>query len=160
VHPTSKAIVAGGAIAASLDLIYAFIFYGLRGISPVRILQSIASGLLGSATYTGGLLTAALGLVLHFSIAIAAAAVFYAASRRFAWLIRHAVVSGIVFGICVYAVMNFIVVPLSAFPHRQSSPPLSIVAGLLAHMFLVGLPIALCIRAGTMRTKLQSQVEY
>jgi uncharacterized membrane protein YagU involved in acid resistance len=153
VHPIPKAIVLGGAIAGALDILYAFIFYGLRGVSPLRILQSIASGLLGPASYTGGLLTASLGLVLHFSIAIAAAATFYVVSRRFAWLIRHAVISGLVFGLCVYAVMNLIVVPLSAFPRQQAFPPLVLVTGLLAHMFLVGLPIALCIRAGTLRLR-------
>jgi hypothetical protein len=152
-HPIPKAIVLGGAIAGALDILYAFTFYGLRGISPLRILQSIASGLLGSASYTGGLLTAFLGLVLHFSIAIAAAGTFYVVSRRLGWLIQHAVISGIVFGLCVYAVMNLIVVPLSAFPHKQGFAPLVLATGLLAHMFLFGLPIALCIRAGTLQLR-------
>jgi hypothetical protein len=154
VHPIPKAIVLGGVIAGALDILYAFIFSGIRGgVSPLLILQSIASGLLGSASYDGGLLTAFLGLLLHFSIAIAAAATFYAVSRRFGWLIRHAVISGIVFGLCVYAVMHLIVLPLSAFPHEQVFRPLALVSGLLAHMFLVGLPIALCIRAGTLRLR-------
>jgi uncharacterized membrane protein YagU involved in acid resistance len=154
VHPIPKAIVLGGVIAGALDILYAFIFSGIRGgVSPLLILQSIASGLLGSASYDGGLLTAFLGLLLHFSIAIAAAATFYVVSRRFGWLIRHAVISGIVFGLCVYAVMHLIVVPLSAFPYKQSLRPLALVTGLLAHMLLVGLPIALCIRAGTLRLR-------
>lgn len=148
-----KYIILGGAIAGALDIAYAFIFYGLRGVSPVRILQSISSGLLGSASYAGGLATATLGAFLHFFIAIAAAITFYLVSRRFNWLVQHAVVAGIVFGLCVYAVMNFIVVPLSAFPHKQSFPPLSLITGLLAHMFLVGLPIALCVRASTLPSK-------
>lgn len=150
-QPIPRAIVLGGVIAGVFDLLYAFIFYGFRGVSPLRILQSIASGLLGSASYTGGWLSAVLGLVLHFSILVAAAGTFYGASRRFGWLVRHAVISGIVFGLCVYGVMNLIVVPLSAFPHRQAFPPLVLITGLLAHMFLVGVPIALCIRAGAAR---------
>ena len=140
-------VVLGGAIAGALDIAYAFIFYGLRGISPMRILQSISSGLLGTASYAGGLATAALGALLHFFIAIAAAFTFYIVSRRVDWLVRHPVAAGIAFGLCVYGVMNFVVVPLSAFPHKQSFPPLVLATGLLAHMFLVGVPIALCARA-------------
>jgi uncharacterized membrane protein YagU involved in acid resistance len=143
----ARYVILGGVIAGALDIAYAFIFHGFRGISPLRILQSISSGLLGSASYTGGVATAALGALLHFFIAIAAAFTFYIVSRRFTWLVLHPVAAGVVFGLCVYAVMNFVVVPLSAFPHKQSFPPLVLVTGLLAHMFLVGVPIALCVRA-------------
>lgn len=142
-----KYIVIGGVIAGFLDIAYAFVFYGLSGISPLRILQSIASGLLGRSSYSGGYVTALLGGLLHFCIAIAAAATFYAASLRFQWLVQHAVLSGIVFGLCVYAIMNFVVVPLSAFPHKQAFPPLALATGLFSHMFFVGVPIALSARA-------------
>lgn len=100
-HPYLKPIVAGGILAGAFDIVYAFIFYGMRGIPPVRILQSIASGLLGEASYSGGLASASLGLVLHFLILIAAATVFWWASRRVAWLIGHAVVSGALFALCI-----------------------------------------------------------
>ena len=118
-------------------------YYGFSGITPIRILQSIATGLLGRASYRGGAATALLGTVLHFFILFVAAAIFYAASLRFPWLLRHVVVAGAAFGLAVYGVMNFIVVPLSAFPHKGgSSPPLTVITGLLVHMFGVGVPIA------------------
>lgn len=100
VLPFLKAILLGGVIAGALDISYALIFYGMLGVPATRVLQSVASGLLGTDSYAHGLSSALLGLVLHFSIAIAAAATFYAASRRFVWLIRHAVISGVVFGLC------------------------------------------------------------
>lgn len=55
VHRTGsvRAILWGGLIAGALDLLYAFVWYGPRGVSPVRILQSIASGLLGADAYEG-----------------------------------------------------------------------------------------------------------
>ena len=146
-HPALKAVILGGVVAGAFDITYAFIFYGMRGIPATRILQSVASGLLGQASYSGGFASAALGLLLHFLIAIAAAATFYAVSRRFTWLIQHAFVSGAIFGLCVYVVMNFVVVPLSAFPHKLAFPPIVLVTGLFVHMFLVGVPIALFIRA-------------
>jgi hypothetical protein len=67
------AILWGGAIAGAFDLTYATVFYGLRGVKPIRVSQSIASGLLGPKAYEGGFATAILGVVLHFVIAIGAA---------------------------------------------------------------------------------------
>lgn len=134
-------VALAGIVAGCLDLAYAFLYFGPR-VTPVRILQTIATGLLGRDAYNGGAATALLGAVLHFFICIVAAAIFYFASRRFPWLVRHVVVAGAVFGLGMYGVMNFVVVPLSAFPHKGDSPPLTIVTGVLVHMFLVGVPIA------------------
>jgi hypothetical protein len=39
------AILWGGAIAGAFDLTYATIFYSFRGVKPIRVSQSIASGL-------------------------------------------------------------------------------------------------------------------
>jgi hypothetical protein len=113
---------------------------------PVRILQSIASGIVGAQAREGGLATAALGAVLHFLIAFTAAAVYYAASRKLGFLVRQAVPFGLLYGVVVYSVMNFVVLPLSAFPGK-GAPPLDVmIPGIVAHMLVVGLPIALAVR--------------
>ena len=138
----------GGVLAGALDITFAFAYYGYLGVSPARILRSVASGVVGEAARTGGVLLAAFGLLLHLFISVAAATVFYLASRKVSWLLRHPYVSGVAFGICVYFVMGFVVVPLSAFPYKQASAGAAAVSVpvLLAHMFLFGLPIALCVR--------------
>jgi hypothetical protein len=142
-----RAIFWGGLIAGVFDITYAFVFYGLRNrLSPARILQSVASGLLGADAFKGGLGVAALGAALHFLIAFTAAAVYYAASRRLNFLLRNAVACGIVYGVLIYALMNYVVVPLSAAPPRGTPPPVVLVTGLLVHMFFIGLPIALFAR--------------
>lgn len=82
-HTAAFAILVGGSIAGALDITYAIVFSGIRGVPAIRLLQSVASGLLGSAAFEGGVPAAALGLFLHFIIAFSAAAVFYVASRRF-----------------------------------------------------------------------------
>jgi uncharacterized membrane protein YagU involved in acid resistance len=116
-------------------------------VSPLRILQSIASGLLGAASYEGGLGTAALGLALHFVIALGAAFVYYAASRKLKFMVRRAViVCGLLYGIAVYLFMNSVVLPLSAFPHKIWPRPDVVLTGLVVHMLCVGLPIALTVR--------------
>jgi hypothetical protein len=131
-----------------LDITAAFVLYGLRGSTPLRILQSIAAGLLGAAAFKGGLPTAALGLLLHFFIATTAAAVYYAASRRLDVLLRRPVVSGVLYGVVVYVVMNYVVVPLSAIGRRPVLSPLAAVI-VVVHMVCVGLPIALVVRRRT-----------
>jgi hypothetical protein len=141
-----KTILLAGLIAGVLDLTAAVITTLLRGRQPTRMLQSIASGLLGLESYNGGLKTAALGVVLHFIIATGAAAVFYAASRKLTFLVRQAIVSGLLYGIVVYFFMNLVVLPVSAFPHQVSFPISSLIIGLVVHMLCVGLPIALVVR--------------
>ena len=139
------ALLWGGGLAGVLDLLWAFFLYGRRA-GPVPVLQSIASGLLGADAYKGGAGTAALGFLLHFVIAFGAAAVYYLVSRRLGFLVRWAVLCGLLYGIAVYLFMNFVVLPLSAFPGKITYSPRALVIGILGHMFLVGLPIALAVR--------------
>ena len=138
------AILIGGLTAGVLDMTYACIFsFVRRGTKPPRVFQSVASGLLGKAAFDGGAGTAALGLLCHFTIATTAAAVYYLASRRLKFMVSRAVPCGILFGLCVYFFMYYVVLPLSAvpFPRPSTWPP--VVGGLLIHMFGIGLPIAL-----------------
>ena len=140
-----RAILYGGGLAGTLDIVAAFVFFGLRGVTPIQILQSIASGLFGLDSFKGGLRTAAVGLVLQFFIATTAAAVYYAASRRLEFLWRGPVAAGALYGVAVYFFMNFLVVPLSNVPKQPLV--LSVAAAVLAiHIFCVGLPIALSVR--------------
>ncbi len=132
----ARAILGGGLLAGA---------HGLRGATPLRILQSIASGLLGAEAYEGGLGTAALGTLLHFFIALGATAVYYAASRRLAVLVQRPVASGLLYGVAVYLFMNFVVLPLSAVATRPFVLELALVI-LAVHMVCVGLPIALAVR--------------
>lgn len=136
------AVLAGGLTAAMLDIIYAFIAFGLRGASPMQILQSVASGLLGKASYTGGVAAAALGGVLHVAIALVMAAVYGIASRFLPALNRRPWLWGPAYGFGCYIVMNFVVLPLRFGP--RPAPDLDVLLGGVAiHMFGVGLPIAL-----------------
>ena len=115
------------------------------GVQPTRVLQGIASGLLGPAAFQGGLRTAALGLALHFVIAFVCAAVYYAASRVLPVLAQRAVVCGMLYGVAVHLFMNQIVLPLSRVNFR--TPPWQFVAVMIViHMLFVGLPIALAVR--------------
>jgi len=140
-------ILIGGAIAGTFDISYACIYsYLMRGTSPVRILQSVASGAIGARAFTGGTKTALLGLAFHFFIATVAAAVYYLASRSLPSLVNHAIICGLLYGIVVYLFMNLVVLRLSAIPFKMSYPWPALIGGLLIHMFGIGLPIALVTR--------------
>ena len=131
-------------VVGTLDITYAIVASYLRvGTSPQRLLQSVAFGWFGRDAYTGGWATAAAGLGFHFFIAFTITAIFFAASARLRWLIARPLVSGPLYGIGVYVVMNYVVIPLSRIGLRPV-PPLSVlIPGLLVHIFLIGTPIAL-----------------
>jgi hypothetical protein len=137
------AIVVGGLIVGVLDLIYATLVYS--PYKPILVPQTIASGLLGMKSYSGGAQTAALGVVLHFVIALGAAAVYFFASREFEILLHRAVLFGLLYGALVYLFMHLIVVPLSAAP-KGHAPLIYQACEFAWHWVGVGLPIALSIR--------------
>jgi len=141
------AIVAGGLVAGAIDITYALGFSALRGVAPTRILQSVASGLLGTPAYQGGAATAALGFVLHFILMMIIAAIFYFASTRLRFLIARPVLWGGLYGFAVYWVMNLVVLPLSAFPSQVKFVPIVVATSLIVHAFGIGVPIAFASRA-------------
>lgn len=143
-----KAIFWGGLIAGTLDIVAACLSAWFRaGVTATRVLQSVASGVLGAAAYSGGTKTAVLGLALHFLIATTWTVVFYFVSRKLRFLIEQPVVWGLIYGVVVYAVMNFVVLPLSQFPPSRTPPTLTgRLIGLVIIMFFIGLPIALIVR--------------
>jgi hypothetical protein len=145
--PVTYALL-GGLVAAALDIAYAIIFFGFRGVSAQRILQSVASGLLGSRAFEGGSTTALLGLALHFALMLVIALIFYFAARRVRWLTRRPYIAGAVYGVLVYWTMNLIVVPLSASAGTFTWHPVIVPAGLLVHIVLIGMPIAWAVRIG------------
>jgi uncharacterized membrane protein YagU involved in acid resistance len=139
------ALLSAGFACGVLDITAALVVYDFFGLKPVRLLQGIASGLLGPNAFNGGVATALLGLLCHFVIAFAAAAVYVFASRAILFLTQHAFVSGVLYGVAVYFFMNRMVLPLSAAAHRPFSFQLMIV-GVVIHIFCVGLPISLIVR--------------
>jgi hypothetical protein len=142
-HP-GMFVLAGGLVAGTLDIAYACAFWAIKaGVPAERIFQSVAAGLLGKASFEGGMSTAALGLALHYLIALSMSLVYYLAARRWPSLWRRPLLYGAGYGLLLYGVMNYIVVPLSAAAGPGSKDPLWITLTILAHMLLVGVPIAL-----------------
>src|ERR1041384_6846369 len=141
---TVRTIALTALIVGAMDITAAITQAISRGATATRLLQFVASGLIGQKAFTGGAATAALGLGLHFVIAFSLVTVFYVASRSIVLLRRYAVVSGIVYGLIVFGVMNLIVLPLSAAKPRHSLTGDLIQMGI--HMFIIGLATSLLVR--------------
>ena len=136
----------GGFFIGLFDLLFAFIFYGLiMGVPYLRIFQSVASGVLGrQRATTGGVRTFVLGILLHFVVATCIATVYYLATLALPVILRHPVVSGLIYGVMAYFGMKYIVLPLSAIGQRGNLPRFPIlITEVIGHAVLVGLPVAL-----------------
>jgi hypothetical protein len=137
-------ILVAGVIAGALDLGFVYLYF--QPADRLAVLRGIAAGLLGrDGVKGGGVGIALLGLGLHFVIALGAAAVFYAASRKIVALTRYPWVTGPLYGVAVWLVMNLVVLPHSANPPKVFPAPTWIPV-LVAHLLCVGLPIALAVR--------------
>jgi hypothetical protein len=142
-----RAIFLGGLACGVLDISQAFLAWGLlMNAAPIRILQSVASGALGPASFQMGWRSAVLGLGFHFLIAFTAAAVYWIGSRWIPFMVNRAILSGAIYGECVYLFMNYVVVPLSAIHHFPTYTLPQILTGPIGHAILVGPPIALIAR--------------
>ena len=144
-------IVLGGLAAGVLDILDAFVVTTINGGTPARVLQAIASGVLGREAYQGGAAVAALGLALHFVIAFGAATTFFLISRVFPAVLRYAVWSGVVFGLAVWVFMYYGVLPITF--NRPNVLPAwpQLLNQLGIHALGVGLPIALIARRSARR---------
>lgn len=133
----------GGTLAGVLDALYATVLWGfILGSNPAGVWQAVAAGLSGPASFQGGNTTAALGLALHFFISYCMALVYVLASRRLPILVTRPLLMGVLYGVPLYLVMNFVVIPLSALEFRPPSVG-GVIRALLAHVLLVGPAIAL-----------------
>jgi hypothetical protein len=143
-----KTIVLAWAIAGTLDLTDALVFFRLySGVKPERLLQNIAAGLIGRpAAFSGGMRTVALGLTIHYAIALFWTVLFVLVAQRVVWLVRHPSAAAVLYGGIVFLVMNYVVLPV----FHAGTPPTHLSAvlvnGVLALMFPFALSIALVTR--------------
>lgn len=134
------AILAGGLVSGSLDLTSAFLTFGWG------VPRAIAAGLLGRQALQGGTGIWLFGVFLHYYIAFSAAGIYCLASWKLEFLKSHFFVCGLFYGIAVFLVMTLIVLPLSGLHAVGPYHLRQLIQGILVHMFLIGVPIAFCLR--------------
>jgi len=139
--PVSRAILYATLVVGVLDASDGVVFLGLQGTNPIQVLQYIASSLLGTRSFSGGLASAGLGLVVHFAVSLVVAAIYILASRRVAVLRTQWVLFGLLYGAAVWTTMNLVVLPFTAVVHGPLTTA-AVVNGLIGHALFVGLPSA------------------
>jgi hypothetical protein len=135
----SRTALYAGLMAGALDMAAAVL---LNLEYPARVIfQSVAAGWLGAAAFEGGWPTAWLGLASHFGIMLGFAVAWVVLAVRAEVARSRWVIAGTVWGIAVWGVMVFLVVPLSnatlPFPDLRGA-----VEGLLTHIVCIGWPMA------------------
>jgi uncharacterized membrane protein YagU involved in acid resistance len=146
-------ILKAGLLAGLLDISAAFInFYVKTGKNPLVILKFIASGVFGSAAFSGGPEMAVLGLLFHFLIALLFAAIFFILVARILPTASNKLLTGILYGLFIWLVMNLLVVPLSSAPKQPFILPDAILNAAIL-VVCVGIPISYCYYNSTRTSK-------
>lgn len=146
-----KRFVLAALAVGTLDIGEVMIVSWLRGGAPLKILQTIAAGIYGKESFQGGTRTMLIGLALHFFIATVVVAVYFLASRKLAFLNRHPILTGAVYGVGVYLFMNFVVLPLAGMPPKFTT--FSVVNQLFCHVVLIGIVTGLFARGQYTETR-------
>lgn len=141
-------VLLGGLTVGTVDILDAFVYAWLRaGVTPERVLKGIAAGWMGrQAALAGGWGTALLGLASHFLIATTVVLLYQLAAARVPALRRRSFVWGTAYGLVVFGVMTYVVIPLSAIATVPRLVPVQLANLLFAHVCLIGIPAALFAR--------------
>ncbi|GAA0892912.1 hypothetical protein GCM10009122_25910 [Fulvivirga kasyanovii] len=141
----TKRILFAGLFVGLLDGAAACInAYASLGVLPQGVFKYIASGLLGKAAFEAGVFPIILGIVVHFLIAVTATYIFYQFYKRYGQALRPIALFGGIYGIWIWIFMNYVVIPLSLIGTYPSNL-YQIVTGLLVHIFVIGVPMALLV---------------
>ncbi|MES1976167.1 MAG: hypothetical protein V4472_27240 [Pseudomonadota bacterium] len=146
-----RAIIIATTVAGTLDILSAFLFAIMAGGSPLGVLRGIGGAIVEPDDYERFVL-AAIGLALHFAIMTAMATVYLLFASRIRLINRLPLLSGIGYGLVLWGVMYWIVLPHrwpTMFPIDPTREPKEIAMQLFSHIVLVGIPIALVARSAT-----------
>ncbi len=143
----AQSFVTAWLVAGTLDIAAASIYYPVvYHFKLILLYQNIASGVLGPVAFNGGIGTAALGLALHYLIALIWTSFFFVLFPRLSIMSKNLSLTAISYGVLVSFVMTFVVLPLSRVHH--SGQPVNIARfaiDTVILMFTIGAPLSLII---------------
>ncbi len=139
----TSAIIKAWLIAGTLDILSAFIYVYIKNgvFVPLNILKFVASGLFGQAALNGGNGMAIAGLIIHYCIALTFTVIFFWLYPKIKIAQKSKILTGIIYGLFVWIVMNLLMLPLTRIPHRPFNITNAIInIGIL--MLCIGQPIS------------------
>jgi hypothetical protein len=146
VGSAASTVAIAGVVAGAIDLAFNTVKAVTEGTSILRPWKGVAAALLGKdAVIQGGDAMAIIGVGLHFLITVGAAAIYYLVATRRGWLVRHAFLSGLVFGTLFFLAMNYVILPLSFIGRPLYVGGQTIAIALPSHIIMIGLPISMII---------------
>ena len=147
-HTAASSLVPGilvaGLIVGVLDAVAANAHaYLLRGTPPAAVWRYVASAVFGKSAGAGGPEMVLWGLLFHLTVATGWTALFFVAYPRIRFLSANMVVAGMAYGLFVWLMMNFVVVPLTRITKRWIRiMTTGTVLMILIHLFVIGVPIS------------------
>jgi hypothetical protein len=138
-----RTILRAGVLAGTLDGLAAVALYGMRtGKDPVNVFKFIASGVFGKEAFAGGMMMGTWGILFHYLIAVGWAIGLFLLYPRIPILQKNKFVTGFVYGVVIWLIMNLVVLPLSNVSMRPGPKEItSIIEGMAVLIVCVGLPI-------------------
>jgi len=136
-----RGILAAVVVSGTLDILSAFVFSGMKGVGPGQVLRYVASGPFGDSMRDGGSAAAVIGLGVHYALMAIMVSVFFLVASRVEIVRRRWVLSGPFYGILIYLVMYWVVVP-TRFGTVPKTDLWSVGNALFSHIVCVGLPMA------------------
>lgn len=139
-------ILKAGLLAGTLDICAAILHFYIRtGKDPVLVLKYVASAVFGKAiAYSGDAMMPVWGLIFHYAIAFIWTIIFFIACSQIKLLLKNKIVTGLLYGILIWTIMVFLVVPASNAPKIPFNPLQALIAASII-ICAVGLPISLII---------------
>lgn len=139
-----RTILTATLVSGTLDILSAFAFSAMKDVSPAQVLRYVASGPFGDSMREGGFGAALAGLAVHYTLMSIMVTVFATAAWRHEALRRQWYVWGAAYGIAIYLVMYWLVVP-TRFGTVPKTDLWSVGNALFSHIICVGLPMAFVI---------------
>ncbi len=144
-------IAIAGSLVAVLDGLDALIYFGIvLHLTPQQLFKNIAFALMGHAAFTSGWIAVLVGVCLHIGVAFGVAAVYFLLSTRLTSLTSRPYLWGSIYGIAVFLAMRYAILPLTHAGMIRTTVPFwtsYLIDEIFAHVFLVGIPIALVVRS-------------
>ena len=142
-HPLKKVLLSG-LLVGTLDILAAFVDVYVNNGKPLAVLNYIATGAFGKTEFAASNGGAVMGLLFHYIIAFAFTLFFFWLYGQTKLLSKNWILTGIVYGLFIWVVMNLVVVQLSNTAHKpisQMDPKKALKAALIL-ICMIGLPLS------------------
>ena len=134
--------VRAGLLVGTLDISAAFIQYYIKfGKDPLNVLTFISSAVFGPAAFSRGDEMKVWGLLFHFGVAFSFTLFFFLIFPKLYAILKNKIIIALLYGPFMWAVMQYLVLPLTAAPKLTPTLQSANIA-ILILIFCIALPLS------------------